>query len=174
MMDTSGKVSLSSQETRLRLIGIFKLVKGLLLLVVGVGTLTLLHQGAAEAARHWVSLLGLQRENRYFYNLLLELGSMDRHMIRVAGISTFIYAALLTTEGIGLSMLKRWAEYLTVVVTSSFIPPQIYGLARHFSIPKIIVIGLNVAVVWYLAVTLWGQHHGLPLDRVPPNRSPVE
>ena len=173
-MDTSGKVSLSSQETRLRLIGIFKLVKGLLLLLVGVGTLTLLHQGAAEAARHWVGFLGLQRENRYFYNLLLELGNMDRHMIRVAGISTFIYAALLTTEGIGLSLLKRWAEYLTVVVTSSLIPPQIYGLAGHFSIPKVIVIGLNVAVVWYLAATLWAQRHGLPFVRVPANRSPVE
>jgi len=67
---------------------------------------------------------------------------------------TFFYAALILTEGIGLAMRRKWAEYFTVFVTASLIPLEIYELVEKFSYIKIVVISINFAVVLYLALDL--------------------
>ena len=61
---------------------------------------------------------------------------------------------MLLTEGTGLLLRQRWAEYFTVVVTGSFIPLELYELARHVTVLRLIVIGINVAIVWYLIAAL--------------------
>ena len=43
---------------------------------------------------------------------------------------TFAYSALFLVEGTGLFFEKRWAEYLTIVATVSFIPVEIYELLK--------------------------------------------
>jgi uncharacterized membrane protein (DUF2068 family) len=62
--------------------------------------------------------------------------------------------ALVLTEGIGLAMRRKWAEYFTVFVTASLIPLEIYELVEKFSFIKIVVISINFAVVLYLALGL--------------------
>ena len=66
----------------------------------------------------------------------------------------FFYAALVLTEGIGLALHKKWAEYFAIFVTASLIPLEIYELVHKFSFMKILVIAINVAVVVYLAFGL--------------------
>jgi hypothetical protein len=46
-----------SPDTGLRLIAIFKLVKGLLLAVVGTGALTLLHKDVSAVVGEWIDML---------------------------------------------------------------------------------------------------------------------
>jgi uncharacterized membrane protein (DUF2068 family) len=67
---------------------------------------------------------------------------------------TFFYAALLLTEGVGLALGKRWAEYFTIIATASFIPLEIYQIFHHANMTKIVLLLINVAVVWYLALEL--------------------
>lgn len=50
----------------------------------------------------------------------------------------------------GLLLRKRWAEYFTIVTTAGLIPLELYELARHVSLAKIVVLMLNVAIVIYL------------------------
>jgi uncharacterized membrane protein (DUF2068 family) len=57
----------------------------------------------------------------------------------------------LLTEGVGLALGKRWAEYFTIIATSSFIPLEIYEIVHHANITKVVVLLINVAVVCYLA-----------------------
>jgi uncharacterized membrane protein (DUF2068 family) len=97
-------------------------------------------------------------ENRYLHSLLLKLTAVDDRILEEISAGTFFYAALLLTEGIGLWLKKHWAEYLTAIATASFIPLEVYELAKHFSITKVIVIGINVAVVWYLVARLRREH----------------
>jgi len=61
------------------------------------------------------------------------------------------YALLEGTEGVGLAMRRRWAEYLTVVATGLLIPYEVYELGRHATLFKVGALLLNVAVVAYLA-----------------------
>ncbi|MEV7802383.1 DUF2127 domain-containing protein [Microbispora sp. NPDC088329] len=71
-------------------------------------------------------------------------------------------AALLLTEGIGLWLLKRWGEYFSVIVTSVFIPVEIYEIAEKVSPFRITVLLINIAAVLYIALSkrLFGLRGG--------------
>ncbi len=60
------------------------------------------------------------------------------------------YALLEGTEGVGLAMRRRWAEYLTVVATGLLIPYEVYELVHRPTLFKFGALLLNVAVVAYL------------------------
>ena len=138
-----------------RLIALFKLFKAILLLAVGLGVAALLHKGAEEYLQHWTTLLSVREENRYIRRLLSWLTGLNRRNLRLFEVSTFIYSGLLWTEAIGLLLLKRWAEYMTLIITASFIPLELYTEMRHFNTVKTLVLLINIAVVWYLARRLW-------------------
>lgn len=130
----------------------FKLAKGVLLLAVGVGALTLVGKDVADQAAHLVEVLNVDPDNTYVHALMVKLTRIDDRTLAQISAGTFFYSGLLLTEGIGLFLRKRWAEYFTIVVTGSFIPLEAYGLIKSFSAAKIAILFVNVGVVVYLAV----------------------
>lgn len=128
----------------------FKLAKGLLLLVVAIGALTLLNENVASQAAHWIAVLRVDPNNHYIHALMMKLTGVDNHKLEAISAGSFFYAALLLTEGVGLFLRKRWASYFTILVTGSFIPLEIYELVKEYSAAKIIVLLINLAVVVYL------------------------
>jgi len=145
---------MAAGDKGLWLIGAFKLVKGLLLVVVGVGALHLVHKDVADVVAGWLEQIHVDPDGRYADRLLTRLLSVDDRKLREISAGTFVYAALLLTEGIGLLLRKRWAEYFTVIVTGSFIPLELHHLWRHVTLTRLTVIAVNVAIVWYLIVLL--------------------
>ena len=81
---------------------------------------------------------------------LVFVSRLTPERLEALGIGAFLYAALFTTEGIGLWLGKRWAEYLTVIATGSFVPFEVYELARRPGLPRVAALVLNLAVVAYL------------------------
>ena len=140
----------SSNNTLIRLIAIFKLLKAVLLIAVGVGAFKLLHRDAATVLEHWITALGLDPGNQYIDRALNKAAGLTPNKIKGLGVGSFIYAALFLTEGIGLWLVKRWAEWLTIILTSSLIPFEIYEIYRHVTAIKVAVLILNVAIVVYL------------------------
>src|SRR5437660_4773550 len=57
------------------------------------------------------------------------------------------YAAVYVVEGIGLLCKKRWAQWMTVGVTGSFVPIEVYDMARQFTAGKVVALILNVAII---------------------------
>jgi uncharacterized membrane protein (DUF2068 family) len=139
----------------LRLIAIFKLFKGLVLFAVGVGAVKLLHKDLAFEVERWADIFRVDPNNHYLRRLLERFSILDDRKLKELGVGTFFYSALLLTEGTGLLFGKRWAEYFTVVATSSFIPLEVYELTKRVSSAKLIVLLLNVAVVVYLVIELF-------------------
>jgi uncharacterized membrane protein (DUF2068 family) len=144
----------ASGPRTLWVIGCFKLAKGLMLVAVGVGALHMLHKDVADVVAGWFEHVHVDPDNRYADRVLTRLLSVDDRKLKAISLGTFGYAALLLTEGIGLLLRQRWAEYFTVIVTGSFIPLEVYELSRHVTLPRLIVIAVNVAIVWYLVVLL--------------------
>jgi uncharacterized membrane protein (DUF2068 family) len=107
----------------------------------------------------WIAQLHVDPENRYVDQALRTLLSLDDRKLKAVSAGTFFYAALLLTEGTGLLLRQRWAEYFTVIVTGSFIPLELYELARHVTLTRLIVISVNVVIVWYLVVRLRRPRH---------------
>jgi uncharacterized membrane protein (DUF2068 family) len=136
----------------LYLIAAFKLLKGLALLVVGIGALRLLHRDVAAEVYRWANGFRVDPDNRYVQRLLARFSRLDGKTLSEFSVGTFLYSALFFTEGTGLLLRKRWAEYLTTIVTFSFIPLEIYELSHRATFPRGVVFVLNVAVVVYLAI----------------------
>jgi uncharacterized membrane protein (DUF2068 family) len=134
----------------LLLIALFKLIKGILLLAVGIGALKLLHRDIAQTVAHWVDILRVDPDNRLIHRLLTRILSVTPAQLRAASAGTFVYAGLLLTEGLGLLFRKRWAEYFTIVTTAGLIPIEVYELSRRVSTAKVTVLIINVAIVAYL------------------------
>lgn len=138
----------------LRVIAAFKLLKALGLIAVGVGALRLLHKDVAAIAEHWINMFRVDPHNHFIDLLLEKLAILDDRRLKELSIGTFVYAAVFLVEGVGLALRKRWAEYFTIITTSSLLPIEIYELARRVSIGRSIALLINVAVVAYLIYEL--------------------
>jgi uncharacterized membrane protein (DUF2068 family) len=142
--------SKTSPSTVLVLIGLFKLLKALLLVVVGFGAIKFLHKDLGSSLAHWVEFLRVDPDNRFVHGILVKIFRVTPRQLKELSVGTFVYAGLFTTEGIGLLLRQRWAEYFTIVTTGALIPLEMYELWRHFTVSKTIVGIANVLIVWYL------------------------
>jgi uncharacterized membrane protein (DUF2068 family) len=133
------------------LIGAFKLVKAALLIAVGVGGIVAMPDQLARAAQGLVAWMGIYPGRAAIQQTVSELWSLDHSTAQHWGELALCYAAVFVVEGMGLIRKKRWAEWLTVFVTASFIPFEIYELVVYFSAGRLLTLAVNVAVVIYLA-----------------------
>jgi uncharacterized membrane protein (DUF2068 family) len=78
------------------------------------------------------------------------------------GLAVWGYALVEGLEAVGLWLAKRWAEYLTLIVTASFLPLEVYELVHKFTPFKVVAFVINVSIVAYLlyAKRLFGFRGG--------------
>jgi uncharacterized membrane protein (DUF2068 family) len=81
-------------------------------------------------------------------------------------VATFLYAGLRVTEGVGLVLEKVWAEYLTVGVTVSFLPWEIYEIIRR---PDWLRVGLLMTNLIVLAYLVWWLQRNQRAEEIPSN-----
>jgi len=142
----------------LRLIAVFKLLKALTLIAVGAGALHLIHTNdAADTILQWAARFGFNPGGHYLDHALARIANLPAKDFRDLGIGSFIYAALFLTEGLGLWLAKRWAEWFTAIITGSLIPLEIFEIHHHPTITKVVVLLLNIAIVVYLVVRIRGE-----------------
>jgi uncharacterized membrane protein (DUF2068 family) len=146
----SSQSSKSSSLFVLVLIGIFKLFKALLLIAVGIGAIKFLHKNVVTTVMHWTQVLRVDPDNRFVHGVLVRIFRVTPKQLKELSVGTFLYAGLFATEGLGLLMRQRWAEYFAIVTTGGLIPLEIFELARHFTVTKLVVGFVNVLIVWYL------------------------
>jgi len=91
-----------------------------------------------------------------------KLVSLQSSTLKLVGVGVLVYAIVEGLEAVGLWMMKRWAEYLTLIATAALLPLEIYELSRRLSPLKVIGFIVNVAVVIYLlfAKRLFGLRGG--------------
>jgi len=138
----------------LRAVAIYDAAKGALVLLAGFGVLSLMHHGAQNAAEQLVAHLHLDPAKGYPRIFIDAAASAtDAHLWLLAALA-LAYVGVRWIEAYGLWLGKRWAEYFTIIVTSSFIPLELYEIFRHTTVMKVVLLLINVAVVWYLALEL--------------------
>jgi uncharacterized membrane protein (DUF2068 family) len=134
----------------IRGIAVFKLAKAVLLLAFGVVALRLVHSDVARILEDWVPRIGFEPGSRFIGRLIVEAAALTPNKIRDVGVGSFIYSALFLTEGIGLWLLKKWAEWMTILITSSLLPVEIWEIFRHPNAAKMVLLVVNLALVGYL------------------------
>ena len=143
-----------SHWTGLAFIAGFKVVKGLLLLLVGLGFLTLVHVEIATLFSLLIEALHLHADSRILHALVLKVDALQPHTVLVMGVISLGYAGLLLIEGVGLWLEVSWAMYLTVISTSLLLPFELYEVLQQVSAIRIGVLLLNLVIVVYLVSQL--------------------
>jgi uncharacterized membrane protein (DUF2068 family) len=146
----------SRSRILLRTIAAFKFVKALLLVIAGAGVLHLVHRDVASLAEDLVERFNLDPGKPYVAHAVERVSNLTPKQLHEIGIVAFIYAGLFLLEGIGLWSLKRWGEWITVVITSSLLPVEIYESVHHATLLRVGVLLMNAAIVVYL---IWRIRH---------------
>jgi uncharacterized membrane protein (DUF2068 family) len=133
----------------LRTIALYKLLKVLLLLLAAWGELRLHDASLSAKLMLWAQERpGL--EHAVVTRVLEWFSGLNESKIHALRFVTFTYAAVFAVEGVGLWMRKRWAEWLTCIITASLIPLEVWEFVHRPNLGKAAVLIGNVVIVGYL------------------------
>ena len=130
-----------------RTVAVFEAVKGILVLVVGLGLLTLIHQDLHAMAVQWIKPLHLNPANHWLNIFLSACTSFSKIRPILLTAVSVIYAAMRLVEAYGLWHGKRWAEWFAALSVGLYIPVEAYKLFSHVSMLRIVILSVNVLVV---------------------------
>lgn len=83
-----------THHTGLAVIAVFKVVKGLLLLFLGLGLLKLVHAEIATLFSLLIETLHLHADSRLIHTLVLKVDALQPHSVLVAGFVSLGYAGM--------------------------------------------------------------------------------
>jgi uncharacterized membrane protein (DUF2068 family) len=140
----------------LKIIALFKIAKGALLLLLG-GSLLFLNARVAwmAAISDWAAdeiLLEHSKAIRFLLNRLQEV--LAGGALRATAFLALFYCAVLFTEGIGVYLQKRWAEWLMICATAALIPLEIRHIWHRPGLVGFLIFLANCFIVWFLWLVL--------------------
>ena len=136
----------------LKLIALFKIGKGVLLLLLGVSLLFLNARTRwMDAISDWTADEILLEHSKGVTFLLHKLQTvLAGGTLRATGFLALFYTAVLFTEGIGVYMEQRWAELLMIFATAALIPIEVRHVWHRPGLVGGIILLANCFIVWFL------------------------
>jgi uncharacterized membrane protein (DUF2068 family) len=128
----------------------FKLIRGIFLLAIAM---QVFHLVGTELRPHFeaaVRKVKLDPETVFFDRLGDRIEAVTPANVRWVATGTLLYGILSLAEGLGLVFRLRAAGLLVVAESGFFVPIEIYGLLKEFSVTIAVVLVLNAAIVLYL------------------------
>ena len=132
------------------LIAAFKFAQALLFVAIGVGAHRLLHRDIADQVTLLADHLRFNPESRFVNFILERVSGINDPLLRRIGLAAFCYAAIGAAEGIGLYLEKAWGEYLTLAITASFLPWELFEIVRRLTWIRAGLLAINISVFLYL------------------------
>lgn len=132
------------------LIAAYKLIQALLFVSIGLGARHLLHKDVGDELAALADHLRFNPESRLVNFVLDKAELINDPLLRRIGLLAFSYSAISMIEGIGLYLEKTWAEYMTLVITASFLPWEIFEIFRRLTLIRVSLLGANLLVFFYL------------------------
>ena len=138
-----------------RVVAAFEAAKGLLVLGAGFGLLTIVHKDVRSVAEELIRHLHLNPASRSPRIFLDAAGRLSDAHLWLLAVLAFAYAGLRLVEAYGLWRARRWAEWIAVGSGAIYLPFEAYELARGISWLRACTFVGNLAIVAYIAYTLW-------------------
>ncbi|MFZ1937681.1 MAG: DUF2127 domain-containing protein [Terracidiphilus sp.] len=122
----------------------------MLFFAIGFGVHRLLHKDIADQIELLARHLRFNPESR-LVNFILEKASLiNDPVLRRIGFVVDCYATVTLIEGIGLYLEKAWGEFLTLAITASFLPLEIFEIIRRITWIRVGLLSINILVFVYL------------------------
>jgi uncharacterized membrane protein (DUF2068 family) len=110
----------------------------------------LLHKDIDDVMWRMIADLKMNPESRLVNFLFEKAELLNDPLLRRIGVVAFCYAAVGILEAIGLYLEKTWGEFLTLIITASFLPVEIHELMRRLTSMRVGLLVANVLVLIYL------------------------
>lgn len=159
----------------LKLIALYNIGKGTLLLLVGASLIFLnSREKWLDAISNWASDEILLDHSHFFNAVLTSLQSVvEGEALVVTGIIALVYATILYVQGIGVYLQQRWAEYLMVFATAALIPLEVRHIWHRPGIAGVAILVVNCYIVWFL-YSLLRRGPAMEKEIPSPQETPVE
>ncbi|WLP89737.1 DUF2127 domain-containing protein [Gordonia sp. NB41Y] len=144
----------------MRLLAVERLLRGLFLLIAGILVIEIRHSQQTLSEKFDAELpllkpiadqVGWNIDDSRVVQLIERAFTLSSTTIVLLGCALIVYAASEFVECYGLWFARRWGEYFAVVVTSVFIPLEVYELTERVTVVRVGLLVVNVAaVVWLI------------------------
>src|SRR2546423_7553539 len=158
----------------LKIIALFKIFKGALLFGLGFSLLFLNSRPVwLDQISDWTDDQLLLHHSKAVFFLLNKLQeALSGGALRATGILALFYCGVLFTEGIGVYLQQRWAEFLMIFATGALIPLEIRHTWHQWLWHRPIwgaalLLFANWFIVWFLYMVLKRDKHRPVLKREP-------
>jgi uncharacterized membrane protein (DUF2068 family) len=141
-----------------RAVALFEAFKGTLVVLVGLGALSLVHHDAQRIAEELVGHLHLNPAKHYPRIFIDTAAHLTDARLWVLAALAATYGLVRFVEAYGLWQGKRWAEWLAAVSAGIYIPFELYGLFEGdiwFSFAALVI---NVFIVGLMVSALLRKH----------------
>ncbi len=141
----------------LLLIAVYKLFHALIFIAIGFGAHRLLHKDIADQIESLAHYLRFNPESHLVNFILTKASLLNDPLLRRIGFVAFAYAGITLAEGIGLYLEKAWGEFLTLAITASFLPLEIFEVVRRLTWIRAGLLIINAVVFIYLLQLVLGN-----------------
>ena len=145
----------------LKAAALFEALKGLMVILAGLGLLAFVHHDAQAFAERLVHQLHLNPARHYPRIFIEAAGRLTDARIWLFATGAFAYSALRFAEAYGLWRARPWAEWLAIVSGGVYLPAEVVALVHRPTILKAILLVLNALLVAYLSVIRYRQSREL-------------
>jgi uncharacterized membrane protein (DUF2068 family) len=143
----------------LKLIALFKIAKAALLLLLGISLLFVNARARwTDGLSNWTADEILMKHSPAVGHLLHKLqGVLASGTLRATGLLALFFATIFFTEGIGVYLQQRWAEWLMIIATGALIPIEVRHIWHRPSLAAVLILIVNCFIVWSLYFVLRRQ-----------------
>jgi uncharacterized membrane protein (DUF2068 family) len=141
----------TSSAAGLRTIAVLEALKGLLILLLGLGALTLLHKDVERAAEGLLMHLHLNPDRRIAHAILHAASRMTDGSLWGIAAAAVAYTAVRFTEAWGLWHRRVWAEWFALLSGMLYLPWEIVKIIEKPNrIHAMMLLG-NLIILAYMA-----------------------
>ena len=152
-------MSAATHKVALRSVAMFEAAKGVLVLLVGFGLLTLVHRDIDTAVYRLTELLHLRPHGRLsdlFFKLADHADDIGLWKLAAAALA---YATVRFVEAFGLWRERAWAEWFALLSGCIYLPLEIYEIIHRPRPLKWMVLAVNIIIVLYMAKLRFRDPH---------------
>ena len=134
----------------LRAVASLELGKGLVVLLLGFGFVSLVHKDAWDVAETLLHFLHVNPDRRYaqvFLNLADNI--TDAKLWAMAG-GALAYSIVRFVEAYGLWLERTWAEWFALISGALYVPFEAYELVRRPTMVHVGVLLINLGIVLFM------------------------
>ena len=138
----------------MRAIAVFEGAKGAIVLVAGLGLLSLLHRDLQEVAASVIEHLHMNPASHYPQIFMDAAARTSDSRLMLIAVGAAIYSVVRLVEAYALWFARRWAEWFAAAAGAIYVPFEVYKLVHDGGWGPVAALAVNLAIVGFMLYAL--------------------